>query len=120
MKEPERKAIIQMAAFAGPLPPPALLDEYGKIDGSFPERIVAMAEREQRQRHDWENIEQIRANRESVVGLALATVWVVGCLGFGGWSLYNGLEWAGVAGLLAASVPVVVNVLRRPPLDRKR
>ncbi|GMW01448.1 MAG: hypothetical protein AMXMBFR84_25850 [Candidatus Hydrogenedentota bacterium] len=37
---------------SGPIPDPKVLAEYGKVDSSFPERIMQMAEREQRFDHD--------------------------------------------------------------------
>ena len=33
--------------FSGPLPPPAILQDFGTINPSFPERIFVMAEKEQ-------------------------------------------------------------------------
>jgi uncharacterized membrane protein len=45
------KIAIAFAEFSGPLPPPKFLADYGKINETFPERIVKMAEREMRHRH---------------------------------------------------------------------
>ena len=48
---PERReallAQITQFSFRGPLPPPGMLAQYGEIMPDLPERIVAMAEREQ-------------------------------------------------------------------------
>ena len=43
------------AYFSGPLPPPSLLEAYQKIDGKFPNGIMAMAKKEQSHRHAMED-----------------------------------------------------------------
>lgn len=57
--------------FSGPIPPPAVLQEYEVVSPGFAERIVAMAENEQRHRIQQEtslnqaNIEIAHANTSS-------------------------------------------------------
>lgn len=41
----------QTLTFAGPLPPPQILQKYGEIGASYPERIFVMAEKEQEMTH---------------------------------------------------------------------
>lgn len=52
-KDVKEKLLVAIAQyqFVGPLPPPGILEGYSKIDKSFPERIVKMAEKEQKHRH---------------------------------------------------------------------
>ena len=40
--------------FAGPLPPPQILRQYGEIGSTYPERIFAMAEKEQISAHEFQ------------------------------------------------------------------
>ncbi len=77
-------AQIKHEIHIGPLPPPETLELYSKIDPSFPERIVRMAEKEQHFRHKSYLIGQISAVVIVVAGLASATY-----LGI------NGKEWLG-------------------------
>ena len=53
---PKESARVSVASqktmtFAGPLPPPSVLQQYGEIEASYPERIIAMAEKEQNAVH---------------------------------------------------------------------
>jgi uncharacterized membrane protein len=45
------KSVLETFSFSGPLPPPEVLEKYGDINKSFPERIIKMAEKEQKNRH---------------------------------------------------------------------
>jgi uncharacterized membrane protein len=58
-KERSQLSIVSQTTISGPLPPPDILQKYGIINPSFPERIVAMAEKEQNIVHDLrkENLE---------------------------------------------------------------
>jgi uncharacterized membrane protein len=53
------------ARWVGPLPPPDLLQAYGGIDPSFPERIFRMAETDARHCLDLE-VEAMRDQRETL------------------------------------------------------
>lgn len=53
---PESQAIVSKIVaqvFSGPLPPPAVLDEYKKIDPSIPARLLQLVEKEQAARLEW-------------------------------------------------------------------
>lgn len=53
---PEGQAIVgQIVAqvFAGPLPPPAILEQYKQIDPSIPLRLLELVEKEQAARTEW-------------------------------------------------------------------
>jgi uncharacterized membrane protein len=47
----EKLSIVQENFFLGPIPDPAILEKYQTILPGLPERIVAMAEKEQQNRH---------------------------------------------------------------------
>ena len=53
---PESQAIVGKIAaqfFSGPLPPPAVLAEYKKIDTTIPARLLKLVEQEQSARLEW-------------------------------------------------------------------
>lgn len=77
-------AQIKQVVHIGPLPPPEILERYGEIDPSFPERIFHMAEKEQKFRHRSYYIGQIMALVIVIVGLLSAVYLGV-----------NGKEWLG-------------------------
>jgi len=81
---PETQLVLKQEVHIGPLPSPETLERYGKIDPSFPERIVRMAEREQQFRHMSYYIGQLFAAIIVIAGLISATY-----LGI------NGKEWLG-------------------------
>ncbi|MEQ1706160.1 MAG: DUF2335 domain-containing protein [Rickettsiales bacterium] len=58
--------------FAGPLPPPSVLQHYSSIDPSFPERIFIMAEKEQNAVHELQK-EAISLERMRIENQALYT-----------------------------------------------
>ncbi len=47
-------ASVKVAGFAGPIPPPSVLEQYNNIDPSInaADRIISMAEKEQAHRHE--------------------------------------------------------------------
>ncbi len=47
-------SLISATHYSGPIPPPATLEGYGKIDPTFPDRIISMAEKEQNHQHQME------------------------------------------------------------------
>lgn len=54
-EDSETSAVLaQFQYHTGPLPPPAVLNEYNQIENGFAERIVKMAEQEQLHRHKLE------------------------------------------------------------------
>ena len=89
----EKKAVFtaQVNQFVGPIPPPALIADYGKIDSSFPERIMTLAENETAHRHRMEekalnaDIEDMKAERVyqrigQLFGLTIGLTAVIGGL----------------------------------------
>lgn len=72
---------IQHVSFQGPLPPPDALAGYERIQPGLADRIVRMAEEEQRQRHQLESEITKRsfdeARRGQNLGFAIGTVAIV-------------------------------------------
>jgi len=78
---------VVMQGYQGPLPPSQELDRYNKIDNTFANRIVTMAEKQAEHR---QKMEQINANnqtkiikresRDSLLGLIFGLMIVSGAL----------------------------------------
>ena len=101
LPEKTKRAIIQAASFSGPLPPPALYAQYEEILPGSAERMMAGFEREQSQRHDWDNklldyqAKEISRGQWMAFGLgALAILGAIFCA-------YIGQPW--VAGVLVGT-----------------
>jgi uncharacterized membrane protein len=57
MSSDNQLIVSQLAAFQGPIPPPAVLREYEQLEPGAANRIIKMAEKEQEHRHYLENQE---------------------------------------------------------------
>ena len=110
-------AIVRRQSFAGPLPPPALLQEYDQVVPGLAERIVVMAESEGDHRRRTEG-RLVRLSEAGLLsGFLLAMLSIVGGL----YLLWNGKTLEGLAPLVLAIAGIVtVLVLQRdtpPPAD---
>jgi len=47
-------AVVAQQTFSGPVPPPGLMAEYKTVDPDLPNRILTMAEQEQKHAHEME------------------------------------------------------------------
>ena len=54
LPEHVRLAVIESASFSGPLPPPTMFEGYESVLPGSADRILAMAEKEQQHRTEWE------------------------------------------------------------------
>lgn len=117
--ESDRKvieAVIMERMFSGPLPPPEFLAQYKSILPDAPERIMAMAEKEQQHRHDVDNA-MVKGglkqrSRGQILGFILALL-------FGAASLILGLKGqttlAGILGTTTVIGLATVFVLNKKP-----
>lgn len=87
----------------GPTPSPEELKQLKQIDKSFPDRIILMAEKEQKFRHTSTYIGQINFILLVLLGYSIA--------GFTG---YFGLQWVGVTVALGVSYIVYVFKAKDP------
>ena len=85
--------------FSGPLPHPRILEEYERIVPGAAERIIAMAEKEQTQRHSLESRTAIVESRLGTWGLVFAFVLAMVLLTGAIWLISRGYSLEG--GLLA-------------------
>ncbi len=105
--------LIEASAWMGPLPEPDTLRQYNEIVPGAAERILKMAEDQQKHHHNQDNRQldmystALRADsRRSNLGLLAGFVITLAGLGGGIFLVYAGHEWAGgaIAGLNLASV----------------
>jgi uncharacterized membrane protein len=91
------RAVVAQSTYSGPIPPPAHLQRYEEILPGAAERIFAMTEKEQTQRHTWDNraLEgELSYRRLGLVLGVLALLLIVGGVVFLG---HEGRTAAGVA-----------------------
>lgn len=113
LPEDVRTAVIEAASFVGPLPPPSMFNAYGQVVPDAPNRILAMAEKEQGHRIDADRrvIEYSRQdNRRGqwlgfVIALAYITAAVIVSM--------HGQPWVGgvlgTIGILSAIADLIGN-----------
>lgn len=92
---------VVMQGYQGPLPPSQELDRYNKIDNTFANRIVTMAENQAKHRQE---MEQINANnqtkiikreaRDSLLGLIFGLIIVSGAL-YLAWLMIKAHQYTG-------------------------
>ncbi len=74
----------KLSSFSGPIPHPEILKGYKDVDPSFPERIISMAEREQKSRialaEKREEESQRIARRGQIFGGILAMLIIISCV----------------------------------------
>lgn len=90
--------------FSGPLPPPEALEHYERVLPGGAERIIAMAEREQKHRH---GVEQRTSRVGAWIGpVGLVFAFLLAALALGGsiWLISNGHS---VSGLVIAISEVI-------------
>lgn len=122
--ESDRKvieAVVMERMYAGPLPPPEYLAQYKSILPDAPERILAMAEKEQQHRHGVDDTmvkESLKQrSRGQVLGFILALL-------FGAASLILGLNGqttlAGILGTTTVIGLAIVFVLNKKPSNNEQ
>lgn len=122
---PARHISASISAFQGPLPPPEVLEQYGRIVPNGADRIVAMAESQMRRRQALEsavvngNVEAQR--RGQVMGFILGLVAILGGIGLIAFDKdVEGLSAIITAFVALASVFVYGRVEQRRERERKR
>ena len=124
-----RADLIEVAAasirhFSGPLPPPEVLAAYNQILPGAAERILKMAEEQERHRHQIE-ARVVRSNTFAqtagvIFGFILALIAIAG----GIWLAYFGKSGAGLTTIIAAVAGLVATFIygkheQRRELSRK-
>lgn len=113
LDQPNRRTSVQ-ASFAGPLPPPAILDGYEVVVPGAAERILQMAEKEQAQSHALQKsvvAQQIlegRIARWSAFALPALGLGVALAMTLGGSEVAGG-----AVGVAALGAPLVGAILKK-------
>lgn len=98
----------EVAEFSGPLPPPSYLRDYETIVVGAADRIITMAENEQKHRHRWE----LSALRNTTVGLWFGFAIAIGLVGGGIYSVSIGQPYVAGIFLAASAVGMVPALIR--------
>ncbi|MDR2587907.1 MAG: hypothetical protein LBC67_00625 [Spirochaetales bacterium] len=117
LPEPQnnRPAIIRTVesheVYSGPIPSPEDLQAFGRIDSSFPERIMKMTEANN-------NADVTTKNRFSLVNLIVPVIgqaasFVISCIGFGSavFLAIRGVEGAAITAAIGGIAPIVIAAL---------
>ncbi len=98
---------VQTSLYAGPIPPPTTLAQYKDVQPDAPERILALAERQQAHRQKLETLDAWR----SIVGVFAGLTVVLAAFAFA-WGLatlgQHALGTATVIGAIASAAGVFV------------
>lgn len=98
---------VQHKSFRGAIPPPAILEQYQKILPSSPERIISMAEKQQKHKHtiinQALNSEFSLKNKGQLYGFLL--ILLIGLLS--AYALFLGYEKFAIMGMIFVAAPLV-------------
>lgn len=95
---------LQVQQWSGPLPAPADLEKFNEIIPNGAERILAMAEKEQEHRIEYEKTGLTATVRESRRGQILDAIISVVAIGGAIFTAYIGAHWAVSAALVGVPV----------------
>lgn len=107
---------VRSQEWHGPLPPPAILEDFDNVVPNGAERIVKAWEDETRHRREIEVQEQRSFYRDMLVGKIFALIFVLAALGTAAFAAYVGAEWLGAilgAGTIGAVVWAFVRSQQR-------
>ena len=96
----KQQLTIQAAHHSGPIPPPAMLEEYNKIVPNAAERIIKMAEDQSAHRIKIESQVVNTDTRNTTLGIVCALIIMLGVLGLAAYALKLGQPIA--AGFIGA------------------
>ncbi len=108
---PKNKVVAQTittaAHFAGPIPPPSLLDGYEAILPGSADRILSMAEKQSSHRMELENKVIDSKIRDSQLGMLLGFCIAFVVIVIGGFLIYKDKNILGFSTILTAMVALV-------------
>ncbi|MCS6811316.1 MAG: DUF2335 domain-containing protein [Tepidimonas sp.] len=115
-----RREEVSVAHWAGPLPPPATLEQFERIVPGAAQRLLAMAETEQKHRHAIESgqlalqQEGVRlAARDSKLGILASFLGLLASLGTGLTAFLMGASWPVVIAFVGPAIMMVLAELAR-------
>lgn len=105
--QPDSEERIRMGQWSGPLPPPAALEQFERSSPGAADRILSMAEREEKHRHEQErkmlSSDTSARSRGQFMAFLIAVVIILG----GMWLIHDGKS---IEGLIAVLTPLAVLV----------
>lgn len=104
--------IVHEESFSGPLPHPKHLAEYDRVLPGAADRIIAMAEKEQTHRHDWENTSLKFDFSYSILGIVLGFLIALALLVLAYISSQAGHQNVALAFLAASTVGMVASFIK--------
>lgn len=121
VEQPRAQFTATATTFSGPIPPPAILEQYARIIPDLPERIVAQFENQSTHRRGLETKVVdggiVAQKMGSVFGFTIAMTCLLG----GFWLLHGGKDAAGIASIITAvAAPTGVFVWGRLRQERER
>jgi uncharacterized membrane protein len=109
--------------YSGPLPPPAVLEQYNAVIPNGAERIMVMAEEQSKHRQSLEKKALNTDSRNSLCGIIFALLLGLATIVMGGYVIINGYSWGGTilgsAGLVGL-VSVFIYGTRQRRAERER
>lgn len=124
----EASFVKQALSFSGPLPLPQILEQYNKINSTFAERIVVMAEKQAAHRQEQEKtglIAEIECDKSrikaattsAIIGLIFGFIISIIAIGGGIWCILKGYEFGGgfigTGGVVSLATVFVVGSKRK-------
>lgn len=114
-----RRKVFQAEMFSGPLPHPAILDAYNKVQsGGLADRIVSLTEQQAQHRMQLETIVIQGDIKRANLGLLIGAIMGVACLACGTYLVASGHDWAG-AGVIGTSAATLVSTFVYGSNNRK-
>ncbi len=118
-KEVATKAEIRAVSWQGPLPPPADLQHYEDITPGMADRILSMAENQQKHRIEIENKVINSKNRDSKIGMILGTIIILASFYIAYVCIINDKSLAGLA-IVISEITALVGVFLYATISNKK
>jgi uncharacterized membrane protein len=105
--------MFQTEEYAGPVPPPELIQGYQEAIPNGGQQVLDFARREQEQRHHIENQAQTQWGRSLILGQITGFILALAIIGCGFVLIEDGHQLVGYGGLLVGGAGLVGSALRR-------
>src|SRR3990172_736242 len=109
--QPAQVRQVQLQQWSGPLPAPADLEQFNQIIPNGAERILAMSEKEQAHRINYETTGLTATIQESRRGQYLGAVVSVVAIGGAIYTAYSGAYWAIPVALVGVPILGIVRAI---------
>jgi uncharacterized membrane protein len=109
---------VQVQQWSGPIPAPADLERYNQITPNGADRIIAMAEKEQAHRIEYEKVGLPAAIEESKRGQILGAIISLVAIGGAIYAVHVGAHWSVPVAMVGVPVLGLVRAIVRPRLPK--